>query len=175
MGRSVTFLITLSLLPAATVFGQVAPLLEDNTAIVDVPGRSDVDPSTWGDSYSNGDDCYCHTTLDHNIGPVIVTTPLGDMTIEQICNLLGDGPGGGFTGRLLYNDIQCGNGPPNEAGDETDCPGRIEYGQEGCKYIGPKWNFAGKTVAPTSNVSQLFSNVYACVRRMIKWLLSLHF
>jgi hypothetical protein len=42
----------------------------------------------------------------------------------------------------LYNDIQCGNGPANDAGDEDDCPGRTEHGQEGCKYIGPKWNFA---------------------------------
>ena len=59
-----------------------------------------------------------------------------------------------------YNDIQCGNGPPNDAGDETECPGRIEYGAEGCKYIGPLWDFSGvdpgepdapeDTEAPTS-------------------------
>jgi hypothetical protein len=52
-----------------------------------------------------------------------------------------------------YNDVQCGNGPANDAGDEDTCPGRIEYGAVGCKYIGPKWNFVGikvPTKAPLS-------------------------
>lgn len=45
---------------------------------------------------------------------------------------------------------QCGNGPPNSAIDETECPGRIEYGAEGCKYIGPLWDFGNvQTSVPT--------------------------
>jgi hypothetical protein len=120
-----------------------APLLEDNVSYRnDVPGRSDVLAVGWADSYSDGDSCYCSSALDHEIELVEVNTPLGVMTVREICELLGDGPTGSRRGRPLYNDIQCGNGPPNAAGDEEDCPGRTEYGQEGCKYIGPKWNFA---------------------------------
>lgn len=122
------------------VFGQYAPLMEDNTAMLDVPGRSGVNSTSWTDSYSIGNSCYCQTSFDHNIGDKIVTTPLGQVTVREVCELLGDGPGGS-AGRPLYNDIQCGNGPPNDAGDEGDCPGRVEYGKTGCKYIGPKWNF----------------------------------
>jgi hypothetical protein len=121
----------------------VAPLLEDNVSIRnDVPGRSDVKALSWADSYSDGDSCYCATSFDHDIGSILVDTPLGVMTILEVCDLLGDGPTGSKQGRPLYNDIQCGNGPANDAGDEDDCPGRTEHGQEGCKYIGPKWNFA---------------------------------
>jgi hypothetical protein len=120
-----------------------APLLEDNVAIRnDLPGRSDVSEFSWADSYSDGDSCYCSSSFDHDIGSVEVDTPLGAMSIRDVCELLGDGPTGSKDGRPLYNDIQCGNGPANSAGDEDDCPGRTEYGQEGCKYIGPKWNFA---------------------------------
>lgn len=135
-----TYLIfAMSLLVISFVHG-AAPLLEDNTAILNAPGRSDVNPDTWTDSYSVGNSCYCHTTFDHGIGTVVVDTPLGSMTVRQVCDVLGSGPGA--TGRPLYNDIQCGNGPANSAGDEGDCPGRTDWGQNGCKYIGPKWNFA---------------------------------
>jgi hypothetical protein len=122
--------------------GAFAPLMEDNVQIFDkLPGRSDVNPISWADSYSSGGNCYCDgvTTYDHDIDVVLVDTPLGVLSVRQICKLLGKGPG--KEGRPLYNDIQCGNGPPNDAGDEDDCPGRTEYGREGCKYIGPKWNF----------------------------------
>jgi hypothetical protein len=112
----------------------VAPLLEDNVLIrSNVKGRLP-QPETWGDSYSVGKSCYCATNFDHDIGPVKVNTPLGVKTIKEVCNLLGKGPG--IEGRPRYNDIQCGNGPANNAGDEDDCPGRIEYGRKGCGYIG---------------------------------------
>ena len=119
-----------------------APLMEDNVQILNVPGRSDVKPIFWADSYSINGSCYCAgvTSYDHDIGAVMVDTPLGILSIRQVCELLGKGPG--KEGRPLYNDVQCGNGPPNDAGDEDDCPGRTEHGQDGCKYIGPKWNFA---------------------------------
>jgi hypothetical protein len=127
-----------------------APLLEDNAFIRnDIPGRADVSEFSWADSYSDGDSCYCASTFDHDIGSVVVETPLGNMTILDVCTLLGDGPTGSREGHPLYNDIQCGNGPANSAGDEEDCPGRTEYGQEGCKYIGPKWNFTRFLHPPT--------------------------
>jgi hypothetical protein len=61
------------------------------------------------------------------------------MTVREVCELLGPGPG--RADRPVYNDVQCGNGPPNDHGDEVPCPGRVDHGQEGCGYIGPKWNF----------------------------------
>jgi len=90
------------------------------------------------------DSCYCHSTFDHNLADIVVDTPLVEMptmTVKQVCDLIGDAPEG-FAGRPHYNDIQCGHGPPNDSPDEVTCPGRTEYGAEGCKYIGPPWNFA---------------------------------
>lgn len=118
-----------------------APLLEDNVSIrTDILGLPNPGPRSWADSYSDGDSCYCATTFDHNLALVLVDTPLGIMTIKDVCALLGEGPTGSRDGRPLYNDIQCGNGP-SVVYDEVACPGRTEYGQGGCKYIGPKWNF----------------------------------
>ena len=110
----------------------------DIVQVITVPGA---DPrSGWSDSYSVGDSCFCESTFDHNIGPILVNTPLGVLSVLEVCDLLGPGPGS--TNRPKYNDIQCGNGPPNDAGDETDCPGRVDIGPEGCGQIGPTWNFA---------------------------------
>ena len=97
----------------------------------------------WADSYSVGDKCYCDTTYDHNIGPIEVSTPFGVRTVRQVCEMIGAGPGS--AGRPLYNDVQCGNGPPNDAGDEHDCPGRVDIGPAGCGQIGPKWDFSAQT------------------------------
>lgn len=128
-----------------------APLMQDNKVILNVTGLSSVGLS-WSDSYSVGNSCYCESTFDHGIGDMKVKTPLSKspMTIRQVCDLLGPGPGS--TNRPKYNDIQCGNGPPYNstvrASDEIPCPGRVEYGIDGCKYIGPKWNF--KPMMPTA-------------------------
>lgn len=101
----------------------------------DVPGGE-----RWADSYSVGDKCYMQTTFDHDIGDVEVDTPRGTMTINALFDALEPGPGS--EGRPLYNDIQCGNGPPNTAGDEVDCPGLVEYGRAGCGQIGPMWDLS---------------------------------
>ena len=93
----------------------------------------------WKDSYSVGDRCYCDTTFDHDIGDIRVNTPVGNITVREACDILGDGPGS--QGRPIYNDVQCGNGPANNAGDEDYCPGRTDIGKEGCTHIGPRWNF----------------------------------
>ena len=139
MVRSILLMLLLLVVSCAPlVLGNAAPLLEDIRAALDLPGDPNVSPN-WVDSYSFGDRCYCITNFDHGIGSVWVDTPLGYMTVYAVCELLGEGPGA--DGRPLYNDIQCGNGPPNDAGDEERCPGRTEYGENGCKYIGPKWNF----------------------------------
>jgi hypothetical protein len=140
--------ITTLILMICVVYGAFSPLLEDNVSIRNnVKGRTNVNPNSWSDSYSDGDSCYCKSTFDHDIGSILVDTPLGVMTVKEVCDLLGDGPKGS-EGRPLYNDVQCGNGPPNSVGDEDDCPGRVEHGQNGCKYIGPKWNFSRFIPAP---------------------------
>ena len=118
------------------------PLWWDRTKIANVTGENGVGLG-WADSYSTPGRCYCASTFDHNIGTIIVNTPFGQKTIKEVCDILGPGPG--KTGRPVYNDIQCGNGPPNDAGDEDQCPGRVDHGKDGCKSIGPKWNFNGVT------------------------------
>ncbi len=115
---------------------------EDIVRIADIPASDIVrNPGgeSWKDSYSVGDRCYCDTTFDHDIGDIRVDTPVGNLTVRQVCDQLGDGPGS--DGRPIYNDVQCGNGPANDAGDEDYCPGRVDIGREGCTHIGPVWNF----------------------------------
>ena len=109
----------------------------DIVQVVEVPGRNPGGRS-WADSYSVDGECYCTSTFDHGIGPLEVPTPRGPRTVREVCDALGPGPG--LEGRPLYNDIQCGNGPPNDAGDEDDCPGRVDIGREGCGHLGPRWN-----------------------------------
>lgn len=126
-----------------------APLEEDMVAIYDVIGDKRVNPIFWHDSYSVGDRCYCNRNFDRGIGEVIVDdTPLGPgKTVREICKFLGPGPGvWGRPMRPLYNDIQCGHGPPHLptddlVQDEITCPGRVEWGIDGCGVVGPQWNF----------------------------------
>lgn len=99
------------------------------------PGRG------WADSYSVGDKCYMDTTFDHGIGDIKVDTPKGVMTIEELFKEMGPGPGRGS--HPAYNDIQCGNGPPNDAPDEVECPGLVDEGEAGCGQIGPMWDLSG--------------------------------
>ena len=142
LSNAFSLAIPVMFLSVGRTHGAFAPLMEDNVQILVVPGRSDVSAISWADSYSINGNCYCDgvTSYDHDIGAILVDTPLGVLSVKDVCVLLGKGPG--KEGRPLYNDVQCGNGPPNDAGDEDDCPGRTEHGKEGCKYIGPKWNFA---------------------------------
>ncbi|CAM9258580.1 unnamed protein product [Ectocarpus sp. 4 AP-2014] len=114
---------------------------EDIVRIIDVEG---IVPggASWSDSYSVGSKCFMQTTLDHDIGEVVVDTPQGPMKIGELFDLLEPGPGS--QDRPLYNDIQCGNGPTNFHNilDEILCPGLVEYGIEGCGQIGPLWDLS---------------------------------
>jgi hypothetical protein len=131
--------------PVQNVTASVHP---DIVAVLNVTGNVTPGGVTWADSYSVGHNCYCASTFDHNVGSYYVDTPLGWLTVREVCDLLGPGPG--ISGNPVYNDIQCGNGPPNDAGDEHVCPGRTDIGVEGCGHIGPKWNFASYiTSSPT--------------------------
>lgn len=113
----------------------------DITKVLDIPlARIKLTPGPgWADSYSVGNRCYCTSTFDHGIGAIRVQTPVGAMTVRQACARIGAGPG--KAGRPVYNDIQCGNGPPNDAGDEEWCPGRVDIGKTGCRHVGPTWKF----------------------------------
>ena len=112
---------------------------EDIVKVISVAGRNPGGVG-WHDSYSVGDKCYMSTNFDHGIGDVTVDTPLGQMKIKDVFDRMTTGPG--RNGRPIYNDIQCGNGPTNTASDETDCPGRVDIGREGCGHIGPKWDLS---------------------------------
>lgn len=115
---------------------------EDIVSIADIPDRDILRSprgEAWKDSYSVGDRCYCDTTFDHDIGSIRVDTPVGRITVRQACDILGDGPGS--NGRPIYNEVQCGNGPANDVGNEDYCPGRVDIGREGCPQIRPEWNF----------------------------------
>lgn len=97
--------------------------------------------NNWSDSYSVDGKCYCDTTFDHNIGDIMVETPAGPKTVREVCEALGPGPGVGDN--PVYNDVQCGNGPANDAGDEDWCPGRVDQGEAGCCTAGPTWDLEG--------------------------------
>ncbi|MEL6984424.1 MAG: hypothetical protein AAFO29_18505 [Actinomycetota bacterium] len=122
--------------PTTTIQPGVHP---DIVRVINVVGRNPGGDG-WKDSYSVGDQCYCATTFDHGIGTIQVNTPAGTKTVREVCEKLGPGPGS--QGRPIYNDIQCGNGPANDAGDEDDCPGRVDIGRDGCGHIGPTWDLS---------------------------------
>ncbi len=98
----------------------------------------------WKDSYSANGKCYIDSELGHGIANV----KYNGYTIRQIAAMLPKGPGA--DGNAIYNDVQCGNGPPNNYGDEELCPGRVDMGKEGCNIIGPKWDLSG-TVLDNGN------------------------
>ena len=94
----------------------------------------------WADSYSAGGECWISSTFDHGAGNLVVNTPAGRMTVRELARRMGPGPGRG--NNPVYNDVQCGRGPANNAGDEDRnvCPGRVDQGVAGCRVFGPTWN-----------------------------------
>ncbi len=93
---------------------------------------------TWLDSYSQDGQCYCISTFDHDARDLMIDTPQGEFSVVEVCDRIGPGPG--VADNPIYNDLQCGNGPPNSAYDEVECPGRVDLGEAGCSIIGPTWN-----------------------------------
>ncbi len=97
----------------------------------------------WADSYERGGICYIRSTLDHNVGPIVVSTPVGNRTVAQVLIAQNRANVPAYQiGDPLYNDVQCGNGPANDNGDENpgNCPGRVDQGSAGCNVIGPRWD-----------------------------------
>ncbi len=97
----------------------------------------------WTDSFQANGFCWCNSTnFDHGIGNKTVAINGTAYKIIDICDELKKHPlyRAYQNGDAPYNDIQCGNGPANDAPDETGCPGRTDLGPSGCKQIGPKWD-----------------------------------
>ena len=120
-----------------------APLILLSGLLVHSAAQAGWNPRpNWKDSYSVGDQCYCDSSnFDHNLDSKTAPTPIGELNVTRICAdleaVLGEGPA---EGRIMYNDIQCGHGPANDAADEAGCPGRVDLGADGCQIIGPTWN-----------------------------------
>lgn len=104
-------------------------------------GSDNPDGAGWYDSFSVNGKCYIDTTGDHGVFDLTVQTPYGVKTVREINdaqNRVGKPPQGN---NPVYNDIQCGNGPANNAGDEDigRCPGRVDGGNSQCGKVGPQW------------------------------------
>ncbi len=109
---------------------------------------------SYADSFSSNGVCYIDSNLDHGIGDVLVDTPRGRMTVRQVAAAMDAPPRGN---NPLYNDVQCGNGPANNAGDEDPgvCPGRVDQGASGCSVIGPLWDL--DAVFPTTTQADMIA------------------
>lgn len=105
-------------------------------------GRYGPPRASWADSYSANGSCWIASTFDHGAGDLIVSTPAGLRTVREVRAAIGPGPGA--AGNPRYNDVQCGNGPANDRGDEDpgQCPGRVDRGAAGCMTIGPRWDLS---------------------------------
>ena len=123
---------------------------------ISLPASAEWNPRpNWKDSYEVGGRCYCDSNgFDHNLDKKSADTPIGRQNVVKICGdikrVLGEGP---KNGRIPYNDIQCGNGPANDAPDEAGCPGRVDIGSKGCNVKGPRWDLqavygSGSPAAP---------------------------
>jgi hypothetical protein len=146
IGRSAPSQITLAMPTVA------APVVETPVRVV-VPAIDPVDPVTaqytgpapqanWHDSYSVNGVCYIDGGTDHNALSMLWTINGVTRSVGAWIPFLKTGPGLG--NNHTYNDVQCGHGPANDAGDEDaypqGCPGLIIIGsREGCNVKGPTW------------------------------------
>ena len=105
-------------------------------------GRYGEPSVSWADSYSANGVCYAASTGDHGVFDLTVATPTGTATVREALGRIERGPGISRAD-ALYNDVRCGRGPANDAGDEDadQCPGRVDLGRAGCATIGPDWRF----------------------------------
>ncbi len=100
---------------------------------------------SWTDSYAANGFCWCDTTFDHNLDDINVASVTINgvkRNLRDVCDELKKHPKyrAYKNGDAPYNDIQCGNGPANDAPDEAGCPGRTDLGSQGCNQKGPKFD-----------------------------------
>ncbi|MFD2563415.1 Ig-like domain-containing protein [Aquimarina rubra] len=97
----------------------------------------------WKDSFEANGFCWCDSSnFDHNLGSKTLSINGTDYNIKDVCDELKKHPlhRNFRDGDPPYNDIQCGNGPVNDAPDEAGCPGRVDLGPAGCNQIGPRFD-----------------------------------
>ncbi|WP_025743649.1 carbohydrate-binding protein [Aquimarina pacifica] len=124
---------------------------------------------SWTDSFEANGFCWCNSTnYDHGLIDKSVTVNGVEVNIKTLCEELEKHPSyrAYVNGDAPYNDIQCGNGPANDADDETGCPGRTDIGPDGCNVIGPKWDWEWLetrfgNVTPTCDSVSAFSTIEA--------------
>lgn len=105
-----------------------------------------VPEDSWMDSFSANGLCWCDSDFGGEIGDVTVQINGGSYRIEDICDELKKHPSyrNRQSGDVIYNDIQCGNGPfsPLSYEYEAGCPGYIVDDYSGCIKKGPRWDMA---------------------------------
>ena len=97
----------------------------------------------WTDSFAANGFCWCNSTnFDHGLDQKTLRINGTNYNIVAVCDELENHPSyrSFQNGDAPYNDIQCGNGPANDAADETGCPGRTDLGSGGCFNIGPEFD-----------------------------------
>lgn len=96
----------------------------------------------WKDSYEANGFCWCQSTFDHDLNDKKVLINGVPYSVVDICDELEQHPQyrAFANGDPAYNDIQCGNGPFNNAADESGCPGRVDLGSAGCQTLGVHWD-----------------------------------
>jgi len=136
-------------LPESTVVSPMLNQLPGKLTFVDpyvIPTVVPPEPviGTWGEwtektvgTCDNGKQSYDLTRACND-------TPKGKKKVTEICgDLKKKFDEGRKTGRVYFNDIQCGHGPANEAADEKVCPGipnGNRYSGARCKEKGSIWN-----------------------------------
>jgi hypothetical protein len=96
----------------------------------------------WKDSYEANGHCWCESTFDHDLDDKKVLINGVPYSVVDICDELENHPDYRTFDNddPAFNDIQCGNGPFNNAADESGCPGRVDLGSSGCDQIGVTWD-----------------------------------
>ena len=114
-----------------------------------IKGTNEPEPLgiNWMDSYLANGKCFIESNLSYEIRNTKVSTSIGNITVEDANKYLRNDPDFRLRqrGDPIYNDVQCGNGPANDAGEEDNiggCPGRVDLGRDGCAVVGPEWNFS---------------------------------
>lgn len=107
----------------------------------------------WKDSYQAAGFCWCDSNFDHGVANKTFPINNTEYSVVDICDELKKHPNyrAYQQGDPIYNDIQCGNGPVNDAPDEPGCPGRVDLGPDGCDEIGPGWDIAWLSSRPRFN------------------------
>ena len=113
-----------------------------------IKGTNESEPLgvNWMDSYMANGKCFIESNLSYKIRDVRISTSIGNITVAKANEYLRSDPDFRLRerGDPIYNDVQCGNGPAIDTGEEDNiggCPGRVDLGRAGCAVVGPEWNF----------------------------------